>query len=59
VFNPAFYSLDVLLPAPNLGLESHFQAVGITLLVTVLLKLTGWVLSIAIGASISRTLSRK
>lgn len=59
VFNPALYSLDVLLPAPNLGLESHWQAVGITLLVTVLLKLTGWVLSIAIGASISRTLSRK
>lgn len=55
----AFYSLDVLLPAPNLGLETHWDPTGLTLVMTILLKLTGWVLSIAVGTSISRALSRK
>ena len=58
-FRPALYGLDVLLPAPDLGLEGHWRPVGAALMVVVLLKLTGWVLSIAVGASISRTLSRK
>ncbi len=58
-FNALTYSLDLLLPAPALGVENHWQATGFTHTAGVLLKLTGWVLSIAVGASITRILVRK
>lgn len=58
-FNALTYSLDLLLPTPALGVENHWQATGFTHPTSILLKLLGWILSIAVGASITRILIRK
>lgn len=58
-FNALTYSLDLLLPTPALGVENHWQAAGFAHAAGILLKLTGWILSIAVGASITRILVRK
>ena len=58
-FNTLTYSLDLLLPTPALGVENHWQAAGFTYTASILLKIMGWILSIAVGASITRILIRK
>ena len=58
-FNPALYSADVLLPLPGIGELSDWNPRGLTLLLTVALRLVGWLLAITIGTAITRSLARR
>lgn len=58
-FNPALYTADVLLPLPGIGQLSDWNPGGTTLLLTVVLRLIGWLLAITIGAAITRSLARR
>jgi hypothetical protein len=57
-FNPALYTLDVLIPAPALGQAGDFDPQGATLAVAVGLHIFGWLLAITVIAAISRSFSR-
>lgn len=57
-FNAVLYTLDLLLPAPNLGQEDAFGPLHGGLVLAAGLRLFGWVLTIAVLASITRALSR-
>jgi hypothetical protein len=57
-FNPLLYTLDLLLPTPDLGQESARNPAGLALIVATFLKVSGWLLTIAIVASVTRSLSR-
>ncbi|MGI8333830.1 hypothetical protein ACRYCC_28100 [Actinomadura scrupuli] len=57
-FNTLLYTLDLLLPAPNLGQEDAFSPLHGGLALAAGLRVFGWVLTIAVLASITRALSR-
>jgi hypothetical protein len=58
-FNSALYSANVLLPLPGIGQLSDWNPQGLTLLLTVALRLVGWLLAITIGTAITRSLARR
>ena len=57
-FNPALYTLDVLIPAPALGQAGDFDPQGATLAVAAGLHILGWLLAITVIAAITRAFSR-
>jgi len=57
-FNPALYTLDVLIPAPALGQASDFDPQGAGLAVAAGLHVLGWLLAITVIAAITRSFSR-
>ena len=57
-FNAALYTLDVLIPAPALGLASDFDPQGVGLVVAAGLHILGWLLAITVIAAITRAFSR-
>jgi hypothetical protein len=56
--NAVLQSLDLLLPIVDLGYDGAWQAVGASQYVAAALVLMGWVLTTAVVAGLSRTLSR-
>jgi hypothetical protein len=58
-FNPALYTLDLLIPAPGIGQISDWDPHGVTLAVAVGLRFIGWLLTITVIAAITRTLTRE
>jgi hypothetical protein len=56
--NPALQALDLLLPIVNLGHDNAWNPAGATEYVAALLILAGWVLTTAVVAGLTRTLSR-
>lgn len=56
--NSALYALDLLLPTSPLGLKNRLVPQGSILLLSVVLKVIGWTLSIAILPAIARAMSR-
>jgi len=57
-FNPALYTLDVLIPAPALGQASDWDPQGVGLVVAAVLHVFGWLLAITVIAAITRSFSR-
>ncbi|MCT2593586.1 membrane-associated oxidoreductase [Streptomyces sp. N2-109] len=58
-FNPAFYTLDLLLPLVGFGQEAAFTSQGWHQWLSYLLIATGWILATTIAAGITRSLSRQ
>lgn len=58
-FHAAVYALDLLLPAPALGQEQAWNPQGIAIWVATALRIFGWVLAIAVAASLTNVLTRK
>ncbi|MFJ6938269.1 membrane-associated oxidoreductase [Streptomyces sp. NPDC101132] len=58
-FNPAFYTLDLLLPIIGFGQEAAFAPRGWQQWLSYLLIVTGWTLATTIAAGITRSLSRQ
>jgi hypothetical protein len=58
VFDPALYTVDVLIPAGGLGQASDWDPYGIELAVAVGLHFLGWLLAITVIAAITRSFSR-
>jgi hypothetical protein len=58
VFHAGLYALDLMLPAPSLGQEQAWDPQGGVLAIATTLRIFGWLLAIAVVASITRALSR-
>jgi adhesin HecA-like repeat protein len=58
VFHAALYALDLMLPAPSLDQEQSWDPQGTVLGVATTLRIFGWLLAIAVVASMTRALSR-
>ncbi len=58
VFNPALYTLDLLIPAPGLGQASDWDPHGYYLALAAGLRILGWLLAITVIAAITRLFSR-
>jgi hypothetical protein len=57
-FHAALYTLDLILPAPGLGQEQAWTPHDNSLVFAAMLQIIGWLLTIAVVASITRVLSR-
>lgn len=57
-FNPALYTVDVLVPAPALGSSSDWDPHGLALAVAESLHLFGWLFAITVIAAITRSFSK-
>jgi hypothetical protein len=55
---PALLALDLLLPVINLGRDDTWRPTGATAWVSALLVLSGWILTTAVAAGLTRQLSR-
>ncbi|MEW2632436.1 membrane-associated oxidoreductase [Streptomyces sp. NPDC048389] len=58
-FNPAFYTLDLLLPIVGFGQETAYAPQGAYQWLAYLLIIGGWVLATTIAAGVTRSLSRQ
>lgn len=58
-FNPAFYTLDLLLPIIGFGQETAYAPQGAYQWLAYLLIIGGWVLATTIAAGVTRSLSRQ
>lgn len=58
-FNPAFYTLDLLLPVITFGQESAFAPDGWHQWLSYALIITGWILATTIVTGVTRTVSRQ
>jgi hypothetical protein len=58
MFNAWVYTSDVLIPTQVFGQLSNWDPHGITLVVTLVLRLFGWVLAITVAAAIGRSFIR-
>ena len=57
-FNAVLYTLDLLLPTSPLGLKDRLTPQGSVLLLSIVLRIVGWVLSVSLLSTITRTMSR-
>jgi hypothetical protein len=57
-FDPFAYTVSLLLPTVTMGFESNWIPNGAALVITIALKIMGWIVSIAVVASLTRMLSR-
>ncbi|GAA3472811.1 hypothetical protein [Nonomuraea roseola] len=57
-WDPWLYSLDLLIPLVDLGHEKAWDPLGVSKLVTMVLVMSGWVLTTTVIAAASRTLRR-
>ncbi|MET9960124.1 membrane-associated oxidoreductase [Streptomyces sp. NPDC006326] len=58
-FNPAFYTIDLMLPIIGFGQEQAFAPSGWYQWLSYLLIVTGWVLATTTAAGVSRSLQRQ
>jgi hypothetical protein len=58
-FNPAIYTLDLLLPVVDLGQKHTYNPAGAEQWLSYLLVAAGWVLATTIAASAARIISRR
>ena len=58
VFNAWVYTSDVLIPTQVFGQLSDWDPHGITLVVTLVLRLFGWIFAITVAAAIGRAFIR-
>ncbi|MFD7433713.1 membrane-associated oxidoreductase [Streptomyces sp. NPDC059861] len=59
VFNPVFYTLDLLLPVISFGQEPAFAPQGWYQALAYVLVLTGWILATTVAAGVTRMISRQ
>jgi len=57
-WDPWLYSLDLLIPLVDLGHEKAWDPLGVSKMVTMVLVMSGWVLTTTVIAAASRTLRR-
>ncbi|WP_431904382.1 hypothetical protein [Nonomuraea sp. bgisy101] len=57
-WDPWLYSLDLLIPLVDLGHEKAWDPLGVSKLVTMVLVMSGWVLTTTVIAAAGRTLRR-